>query len=63
MPAVVSNFTRIWEPHVYWKLHSQCGIWDTKGKGVDIWECIRDHESTTNTQPPNSRYWRYVTRR
>jgi hypothetical protein len=26
---------------VHWSLYSQCGIWDPKGRGVDIWECIR----------------------
>lgn len=41
MPAVVSNATRIWELNIYWSLHSQCGVWDPKGRGVDIWECIR----------------------
>lgn len=41
MPGLVSDATRIWELNIYWALHSQCGIWDPKGKGVDIWECIR----------------------
>src|SRR5258708_4133066 len=41
MPAVVSNATRIWELNIYWDLFSQCGVWDPKGRGVDIWECIR----------------------
>lgn len=45
MPAVVSNATRIWETEIYWDLYAQCGIWDPKGKGVDIWECIRARES------------------
>lgn len=45
MPAVVSNATRIWEIDIYWDLHAQCGVWDPKGKGVDIWECIRPRES------------------
>lgn len=44
MPAVVSNATRIWEVNMHWDLHAQCGIWDAKGKGVDIWECIRARE-------------------
>ncbi|PPQ66814.1 hypothetical protein CVT26_009660 [Gymnopilus dilepis] len=61
--AVVGNATRIWELNVHWALHSQCGIWDPKGRGVDIWECIRDHDSTPGTQPPNALYWRYVARR
>lgn len=26
---------------MHWSLYSQCGIWDPKGRGVDIWECIR----------------------
>ncbi|KAH9048413.1 hypothetical protein EDB84DRAFT_1556869 [Lactarius hengduanensis] len=63
MPAVVSNATRIWELNIHWDLYSQCGIWDPKGRGVDIYECIRAHPSTPNTQPPNSVYWRYVARR
>ena len=41
MPAVVSNATRIWELNIYWDLFSQCGVWDPKRRGVDIWECIR----------------------
>jgi len=45
MPAVVSNATRIWETDIYWDLSSQCGIWDPKRKGVDIWECVRARES------------------
>ncbi|KAF9051426.1 hypothetical protein CVT24_000799 [Panaeolus cyanescens] len=64
MPGVVvGNATRIWELNVHWTLHSQCGVWDPKSRGVDIWECIRDHDSTPGTQPPNAAYWRYVTRR
>lgn len=42
--AVVGNATRIWELNVHWALYSQCGIWDPKGRGVDIWECIRDRK-------------------
>lgn len=45
MPAVVSNATRIWEVNIYWDLYAQCGIWDPKGKGVDIWECVRARKS------------------
>lgn len=45
MPAVVNNATRIWEVNIHWDLYAQCGIWDQKGKGVDIWECIRARES------------------
>ncbi|KAH9930188.1 hypothetical protein B0H21DRAFT_826144 [Amylocystis lapponica] len=63
MPGLVSDATRIWELNIQWPLHAQCGVWDSKGKGVDIWECIRPHNSTPGTQPPNAHYWRYVTRR
>ena len=45
MPSAVSNATRIWEVNIHWDLYSQCGIWDQKGKGVDIWECIRARQS------------------
>jgi hypothetical protein len=41
MPAVISNATRIWELNVSWDIYSQCGVWDPKGRGVDIWECIK----------------------
>lgn len=41
MPGLVSDATRIWEQNVYWALGSQCGVWDSKTKGVDVWECIR----------------------
>ena len=41
MPGLISDATRIWETNIYWPLYAQCGIWDPKGKGVDIWECIR----------------------
>ena len=45
MPGVVvGNATRIWEVNVHWSLYSQCGIWDPKGRGVDIWECIYDRK-------------------
>ncbi|KAG2008204.1 hypothetical protein CC2G_013660 [Coprinopsis cinerea AmutBmut pab1-1] len=51
MPGtVISTATRIWELNVHWTMYSQCGVWDPKGKGVDIWECIRDHDSTPGTQ-------------
>lgn len=47
MPGtVISNATQIWELGVHWTVYSQCGVWDPKGKGVDIWECIRDRESS-----------------
>ncbi|OAX35681.1 hypothetical protein K503DRAFT_773219 [Rhizopogon vinicolor AM-OR11-026] len=59
----IGNATRIWEANVHWSLYSQCGIWDPKGRGVDIFECIRAHDSTQFTQPPNGVYWRYVARR
>jgi hypothetical protein len=48
--AVVGNATRIWELNVYWAVNAQCGIWDPRGRGVDIWECIRDHHSTPGSQ-------------
>lgn len=48
---------------MHWSLYSQCGIWDPKGRGVDIWECIKAHDSTQFTQPPNNLYWRYIARR
>lgn len=56
MPAVVSNATRIWEVNIHWDLYAQCGIWDQKGKGVDIWECVRARESqpVTCRFPPDS---------
>jgi hypothetical protein len=48
MPAtIISNATRIWELNVHWSAYSQCGIWNAKGRGVDIWECIRDRKSLT----------------
>ncbi|KIM91490.1 hypothetical protein PILCRDRAFT_94330 [Piloderma croceum F 1598] len=61
--AVISNATRIWELNVSWPLFSQCGVWDIKGRGVDIWECIRAHDSSPGSQPPNTMYWRYLGRR
>ncbi|KAM6503421.1 hypothetical protein JOM56_000364 [Amanita muscaria] len=64
MPAtVISNATRIWETNVYWSLYSQCGIWNSKNKGVDIWECVRDREYCLYALPPNPKFWRYVARR
>ncbi|KAF5381371.1 hypothetical protein D9615_008309 [Tricholomella constricta] len=45
MPGVViSNATRIWEINVHWEVYSQCCIWDPRGRGVDIWECIQDRK-------------------
>ena len=41
MPApVIKNATTIWDIGVNWPLSSQCGTWDAKGRGVDVWECI-----------------------
>ncbi|KAM5530499.1 hypothetical protein V8D89_014642 [Ganoderma adspersum] len=36
MPGLVADATRVWELNLYWPLHAQCGVWDPKGKGVDI---------------------------
>lgn len=44
MPGLVSDVTRIWELNVYWVFGSQCGVWDAKARGVEIWECIRTRE-------------------
>ena len=44
MPGLVSDATRIWEINVHWAVGSQCGVWDAKAKGVEIWECIRTRE-------------------
>lgn len=49
MPAVVSNATRIWELNIQWDLFSQCGVWDAKGRGVDIYECVRARTSLSST--------------
>ena len=46
MPGLVNDVTRIWELNLYWPVNSQCGIWDPRGKGVDIWECIHPREYT-----------------
>ena len=46
MPGLVSDATRIWELNIQWALNAQCGVWDPRGKGVDIWECIRAREFT-----------------
>ena len=46
MPStVISNATRIWELNVHWSIYSQCGIWNAKRRGVDIWECIQERKS------------------
>lgn len=117
MPGLVNDVTRIWEQNIFWPVNAQCGVWDPKLKGVDIWECVRarecpfrsgsrvpiadypsfpaDHSTPSTqvcttpsrvpelpsptitcptcvvldadrcplTQPPNSQFWRYVTRR
>lgn len=117
MPGLVNDVTRIWEQNIFWPVNAQCGVWDPKLKGVDIWECVRAREYTVRsgsrvpiadfpsfsadhstpstqvcttpsrvpelpsptitrptcvvldadrcpyTQPPNSQFWRYVTRR
>lgn len=44
MPGLVSDVTRIWELNVHWAFGSQCGVWDAKARGVEIWECIRTRE-------------------
>ena len=41
MPGLVSDATRAWEVNVYWPMNAQCAVWDVKGTGVDVWECIR----------------------
>ncbi|KAI6168393.1 hypothetical protein EDD17DRAFT_1465677 [Pisolithus thermaeus] len=60
-PAI-SAATKIWVTNDYWSLYSQCCTWRPEG-GVDVWECIRPHQSTVNTAPPNSLYWQYLGRR
>ena len=44
MPGLVSDATRIWELNLHWALGAQCGVWDPKGKGVDVFECVRARE-------------------
>ncbi|KIJ99999.1 hypothetical protein K443DRAFT_101097 [Laccaria amethystina LaAM-08-1] len=48
--AVIGHATRIWELNVHWSLYSQCAVWDPRRRGVDIWECVRDHDSTPTSQ-------------
>ncbi|EPQ52183.1 hypothetical protein GLOTRDRAFT_47882, partial [Gloeophyllum trabeum ATCC 11539] len=60
---IVGNATRIWEPNLRWDLFSQCSVWNPKARGVDVWECIRAHDSAVGTEPPNPQYWRYIARR
>ena len=43
--TVIGNSTRIWEVYLHWPMYSQCGIWDVRGRGVDVWECIKERES------------------
>ncbi|KAJ7589193.1 hypothetical protein C8J56DRAFT_937904 [Mycena floridula] len=63
MTATISDATRAWQLGVHWSLYSQCGVWNPVSRGVDIYECVRDHDAIPGTQPPNSFYWRYLTRR
>lgn len=55
MPGLVSDATRIWELNIYWPSGSQCGVWDPKSRGVDIWECIRARESPSPAHASLSR--------
>ncbi|EDR07969.1 uncharacterized protein LACBIDRAFT_297510 [Laccaria bicolor S238N-H82] len=48
--AVIGHSTKIWELNVHWPLYSQCAVWDPRRRGVDIWECVRDHDSTPTSQ-------------
>lgn len=59
MPGLVADATRIWEANLYWPLHAQCGVWDPKGKGVDVWECIRPRKSSSQTvlAPPTNTFF------
>ena len=45
MPGLVNDVTRIWEVNLHWPVNAQCGVWNSKQKGVDVWECIRARES------------------
>ena len=64
MPGLVSDATRIWELNIYWPVGSQCGVWDPKSRGVDIWECIRPrkpparrvHAPELTPPPPDTAY-------
>lgn len=54
MPApVINNATAIWDINVHWPLSSQCGTWDAKGRGVDVWECILARTSSFLARPPS----------
>jgi len=52
----VGNSTRIWELNLKWPYDSQCGVWDAKKPGVDVWQCIKAREcrlSPWSPQMPN----------
>ncbi|KAG9313611.1 hypothetical protein JVU11DRAFT_5941 [Chiua virens] len=52
MPApVIKNATTIWDINVNWPLSSQCGTWDPKGRGVDVWECIQARTCSSSPLP------------
>lgn len=51
MPGLVSDATRVWEVNVYWPMNAQCAVWDVKGKGVDVWECIRPRKYPCLSRP------------
>jgi hypothetical protein len=53
MPTI-ANATRVWEINVHWPMYSQCGVWDPRGRGVDIWECIRDRKYVLSSVHDNS---------
>ncbi|KAG8216698.1 hypothetical protein J3R82DRAFT_6905 [Butyriboletus roseoflavus] len=63
MPApVIKNATTIWDIGVNWPLSSQCGTWDAKGRGVDVWECILARMSIPPPwSNPSSSYTDYST--
>ena len=41
----IGDLTRVWDIHVHWTRHSQCGVWDPRYKMVSIFECIKDRAS------------------
>lgn len=49
--VVIGNSTRIWELNLHWPLYSQCGVWDVRGRGVDVWECVKDREFRLSLWP------------
>ncbi|KAJ7740006.1 hypothetical protein DFH07DRAFT_751947 [Mycena maculata] len=63
MATTIGVSTKIWERNQHWTLYSQCGVWDSATRSVQVWECIRDHDSVPGTEPPNAMYWRFVARR